>query len=354
MEIPIVENFLKLYLPLFIVLVGSILSAFALHYFLYYLLNKRFSKKSDSFLYTFFKKMHGPLVLIFPLLLISIATSILDFDRVANAVGLLVKLLTISAIGWSLIELIDYSDNWVINRNRENFNRIAVKFYLLKKIAKIIIIFLAIAFFLVNFESVKELGRGLLLSATVAGGIILFAAQGIFGNIISGFQLTFTRPLNIGDDLTVNGEFGTVEEVTLTNVVVKLWDSRRLIVPSSYFMDKPYENWSYPSQDLLGTVFLYTDYNVEVERIREELQRVLATTSLWDDRVGKLEVTDLTERNMQLRVLVSARNSNDIWQLRCYVREALVDFLYKHCHQSLPKMYAAIDVNSQVNDGDKL
>lgn len=341
-------DFLKLYLPFVIAIGTSIALGLVIYYFIHRVLRRYFAQRPRGALYSFFHHMKGPLALILPLIFINIATAILDLSRTAAIIELIIKLLLITVISWSLLKLIDYSDNWVIAKQRENFNRIAAKFYLLKRLAKIIIVFLAISLFLTNFEAVRELGKGLLLSASVIGGIILFAAQGIFGNVISGFQLAFTKPLNIGDDLLIKGEFGTVEEVGLTNVVIKLWDLRRLVVPSRYFIDNPYENWTHPTQDLIGTIFLYTDYNVEIEKIRDELQRILHTTPLWDNKVGKLEVTDLTERTMQSRILVSARNSGDVWKLRCYVREKLIDYLYKNFPQSLPKMYADIHIDEKA------
>lgn len=348
MNHPEVIDFLKLYLPFVIAIGASIALGLAVHYFAYRAFNKYFSQRPHGAFYNFFYQMKGPLALISSLLFINIATAILDLSRTATIIELIIKLLLITVISWSLLKLIDYSDIWVIAKQRENFNRIAAKFYLLKRVIKIIIVFLAISLFLTNFEAVRELGKGLLLSASVAGGIILFAAQGIFGNVISGFQLAFTQPLNIGDELFIRGEFGTVEEVSLTNVVVRLWDLRRLVVPSRYFIDNPYENWAHPSRDLIGTVFLYTDYNVEVEKLRTELQRILTTTPLWDGKVGKLEITDLTERTMQSRILASARNADDTWKLRCYVREKLVDYLYKNFPQSLPKMYADIHIDEKA------
>lgn len=341
-------DFLKLYLPFVIAIGASIALGLATHYFAYRTFHKYFSQRPHGAFYNFFYQMKGPLALILSLLFINIATAVLDLSRTAAIIELIVKLLLIVMISWSILKLIDYSDNWVIAKQRENFNRIAAKFYLLKRVVKIIIVFLAISLFLTNFEAVRELGKGLLLSASVAGGIILFAAQGIFGNIISGFQLAFTQPLNIGDELFIRGEFGTVEEVSLTNVVVRLWDLRRLVVPSRYFIDNPYENWAHPNRDLIGTVFLYTDYNVEVEKLRTELQRILTTTPLWDGKVGKLEITDLTEKTMKSRILASARNADDTWKLRCYVREKLVDYLYKNFPQSLPKMYADIHIDEKT------
>jgi small-conductance mechanosensitive channel len=264
-------EFLKLYLPFVIAIGSSIALGVVIYYLIYRALHQYFAQRPQGALYNFFHHMKGPLALILPLIFINTATAILDLSRTAAIIELIIKLLLITVISWSLLKLIDYSDIWVITKQRENFNRIAARFYLLKRVAKIIITFLAVSLFLTNFEAVRELGKGLLLSASVAGGIILFAAQGIFGNIISGFQLAFTQPLNIGDELFIKGEFGTVEEVSLTNVVVRLWDLRRLVVPSRYFIDNPYENWAHPNRDLIGTVFLYTDYNVEIEKVRAEL-----------------------------------------------------------------------------------
>jgi small-conductance mechanosensitive channel len=178
-----------------------------------------------------------------------------------------------------------------------------------------------------SFESVRKLGAGLLTGVGIGGIIIGFAAQKSLGNLLAGFQIAFTQPIRIDDVLVVEGEWGRVEDITLTYVVLNIWDQRRLILPINYFIEKPFQNWTRTTAEILGTVFLYVDYSVPVDKLREELTRLLKASPLWDQRVGILQVTDSKENTLELRALVSARNSSQAFDLRCYIRENLIKFL---------------------------
>jgi small-conductance mechanosensitive channel len=190
---------------------------------------------------------------------------------------------------------------------------------------------------LLNIESVRLYGAALLTSAGVAGIIIGFAAQKTLANLLAGFQIAFTQPIKIDDPVVVEGEWGWIDEINLTYVVIRIWDWRRLIVLITYFVEKPFQNWTRVTADLLGSVFLNVDYTVPLQRLREEFDRVLNESQLWDKEANVLQVTDSTEKSMQIRMLMSARNSPQPWDLRCEVREKMIDFIQRHYPESLPR-----------------
>jgi len=200
---------------------------------------------------------------------------------------------------------------------------------------------------LMSFETVRRLGTGLLTSAGIASVIVGFAAQRSISNLLAGFQIAFTQPIRLDDVLVVEGEFGRVEEITFTYVVLTIWDERRLVLPLNYFIEKPFYNWTRTTAQLTGTVFLHADYTVPVEALRAELRRLLETHPLWDQRVCVLQVTDSKETTVELRALVSAANAGDLWALRCAVREQLVAYLQAHYPQSLPRTRATVLATSE-------
>ncbi|RYZ24858.1 MAG: mechanosensitive ion channel, partial [Chitinophagaceae bacterium] len=177
------------------------------------------------------------------------------------------------------------------------------------------------------------------LTGVGIGGIIIgFAAQKSLGNLLAGFQIAFTQPIRIDDVLIVEGEWGKVEEITLTYVVVNIWDQRRLILPITYFIEKPFQNWTRVSAELLGTVFLYLDYTIPIEPLRQEMTRLLSSNPLWDKRVNVVQVTDSTkDSSIEVRFLMSASNSSRAFDLRCNIREAMIAFIQTNYPESLPK-----------------
>jgi small-conductance mechanosensitive channel len=193
-----------------------------------------------------------------------------------------------------------------------------------------------VASILMLFEQVRRFGTSLLASAGVVGVIAGFAAQRTIANLFAGFQIAMAQPIRLDDVVVVEGEFGNVEEITLTYVVLKLWDERRLVVPLSNFIEKPFQNWTRASSNLLGAVTLFVDYSLPVDEIRTAVQQIVENSALWDKRFWNLQVTDATERTMQLRVLVTAGDSGQLWNLRCEVREKLIAFVLKNHPQCLP------------------
>ena len=178
----------------------------------------------------------------------------------------------------------------------------------------------------------------MLASAGLASLVIAVAAKSTASNLLAGLQIALSEPIRIDDVVVVQGEWGRVEEITSTYVVIKIWDERSLVVPLSFFIEQPFENWTRNRGDLLGTAFLYVDYSVPVEPIRAELQRVVSQSPLWDKRVCGLQVTNLTDRTMELRCLVSSSSSSQSFDLRCLVREKMIEFLQAKYPHALPTL----------------
>ena len=213
----------------------------------------------------------------------------------------------------------------------------------IKKVAVVIISIIATGSVLLSFDSVRQYGTTILTGAGVAGIIIGFALQKTLGNLFSGIQIAFTQPFKIDDAVVVEGEWGWIEEINLTYVVVKIWDLRRLVLPITYFTEHPFQNWTRTTAQILGAVTLYVDYTLPLEPLRKEFDRVLDGCDLWDRDGKAFQVTDCSERTMTIRLLMTAKNSPTAWDLRCLVREAMIDFIQQHYPTSLPRVRAEID-----------
>jgi small-conductance mechanosensitive channel len=192
------------------------------------------------------------------------------------------------------------------------------------------------AIMLMTFPSVRHIGVSLLASAGLVGLLVGMAARSTLANLIAGFQVALTQPIRLDDSVVVEGQWGWIEEIGTTYVVVRMWDLRRLIVPLTYFIEKPFENWTRTTANLLGEIILYADYRLPVDDARRELRRILESSNLWDKKVSTLQVTDVTEKTMQLRALMSASNASKLFDLRCYVRETMIQYLESNHPESLP------------------
>jgi small-conductance mechanosensitive channel len=207
----------------------------------------------------------------------------------------------------------------------------------------VLIVLLALSMILLTFPNVRQIGTSLLASAGVAGLALGFAAKPVLGNLIAGLQIALTQPIRLDDVVIIENEWGRIEEITGTYVVVKIWDERRLVVPLNWFMENPFQNWTRTSSKLIGTVFLWVDYSLPLEPLREELKRICAGAPEWDGWVCLLQVTDANEKAMQLRALVSSADSPLSWDLRCRVREGLIAFVQANYPQSLPRLRAELE-----------
>jgi small-conductance mechanosensitive channel len=220
----------------------------------------------------------------------------------------------------------------------------------LRKIIVFLIVMIGLSLFLLQFDGVRKYGATFLTSAGVAGIIIGLAAQKTIGNLLAGVQIAFTQPIKIGDAVFVENEWGWIEEINLTYVVVKIWDRRRLVLPITYFTEQTFQNWTRNSADIIGSVFLFTDYTVPIEVLRKEFEAVLAKTDLWNKNAQILQVTDCTEKAMQIRLLMSANDSPTAWDLRCLVREKMLVFIQDKYPQALPKTRLEMNQSSEFKD----
>jgi small-conductance mechanosensitive channel len=201
---------------------------------------------------------------------------------------------------------------------------------------------LALATVLLTFPEGRTIGASLLASAGIAGVIAGIAARSTVGNFIAGLQIAIAEPIRLDDAVVVEGEWGNIEEITLTYVVVRIWDRRRLVLPSSYFVEQPIENWTRYSADIVGTVLLYVDYTTPVDDVRAEFERIVAASELWNGQTAVLQVVDTTERTMVLRAVVSADSAPTVWDLRCEVRERLLAWLRGAHPEALPRLRAEV------------
>jgi small-conductance mechanosensitive channel len=222
---------------------------------------------------------------------------------------------------------------------RENLvaRRVHTQTDAVRRITIVSLAVLAIGAMLLTFPTFRAAGASLLASAGIAGVIAGFAAQSVLGNVIAGVQLVFSDALRLDDVVVVEEEWGRVEEITLTWVVIRVWDDRRLVLPTSYFLRTPFENWTRTEAAVLGSVELEMDWSVPVQAVRERLALILSTNQRWDGRTGQLQVTDATSGGIRLRALVSAADAPTLWDLRCDVREALVEWLRDVHPAALPR-----------------
>lgn len=259
-------------------------------------------------------------------------------------------ILSIITAAWFIMRMLFVLEQFILAhyRSKSEHSAMAAKkaathVNLARKIINVLVILLAISGVLMTFDTVRQIGLSILASAGIAGVILGFAAQKSLGTLIAGIQIAISQPISIDDVVIVEGEWGSIEEITLTYVVVLIWDQRRMIVPITWFLDKPFQNWTRSSTELLGTVFVYVDYAIPVETIRKELKSILASTPLWDKRVVRLQVTKATDKTVELRALMSAANSSDLWELRCLVRERLIDFIRINYPDGLPKVRMEVE-----------
>jgi small-conductance mechanosensitive channel len=261
------------------------------------------------------------------------------------------SLLLIGIVAFVLYQAVDAVAAVVLTQHRldvrDNLQARAVhtQVMVLKKIAVTVICIFTLASMLMVFESVRQFGASILASAGIAGIIIGFAAQRSIATLLAGFQIALTQPIRLDDVVIVENEWGRIEDITLTYVIVRIWDRRRLVVPINYFIEQPFQNWTRSSSDLLATVFLHVDYTVPLDEVRAELTRVLTSSPLWDGKVNVLQVTDSKERTLEIRALASAADASLAWDLRCEIRERLVGFLQREHPECLPRGRASVELS---------
>jgi small-conductance mechanosensitive channel len=254
------------------------------------------------------------------------------------------SLLLIGVAGYLLLDFVNASAALLLRQHRVDVDdnlrarSVHTQIVILKKVAGVVIAVFSVASMLMVFDSVRQFGASILASAGLAGLVIGFAAQRSIATLIAGFQLAVTQPIRVDDVVVVEGEWGRVEDITLTYVVVRIWDLRRLVLPVSYFIERPFQNWTRSSSDVLAAVAIYTDYTVPLEGLRECLTAILRQSPHWDGKVNVLQVTDAREHVVEIRALASAADASLAWDLRCEIREKLLGFLQEHHPAALPRL----------------
>lgn len=290
-----------------------------------------------------------PLRYLIPLLLINLSVPLVSFPvELYYVLDNTLRILLITSFSWLIVRSTSVAEDVILARHditkKDNLRarRILTQVQTFRRILVVFVAIAAVSFVLMGFERFRDLGTGLLASAGLATIIIGLAAQKVFANFLAGIQIALTQPIRLDDVVIVENEWGRIEEITLTYVVVRIWDLRRLVLPISYFIEKPFQNWTKTSSELLGTVFLHTDFTVPVQEVRKELHRVLQESGKWDGHVCVLQVTGATEKTMELRALMSAPDSSTAWELRCLVREKLIEFIQTKYPDALPKTRARL------------
>jgi small-conductance mechanosensitive channel len=325
------------------ILAGSVLLALIAHQALFRLAKRVASRTGNVIYNSLARRAEGPTRWIFPLVGMILALPALPVRwELVQALRQAVGLGAIAATAWAVILVtgvaadtayaryrVDISDNLVARRVR-------TQIIVLQRVLNIVVVVITAGVMLMTFPEVRQLGTSILASAGLAGLVIGMAMKSTLSNLIAGLQIALTGPIHLEDVVIVEGDWGWIEEILTTYVVVRTWDLRRLVVPLSYFIDHVFQNWTRRTADLLAYVYLYCDYRAPIEELRQEFGRVLKSTPLWDQKVCVLQVSDASERTIQVRALASASDSSKAWDLRCYVREKLIEFLKEKYPESLP------------------
>ncbi len=294
-----------------------------------------------------------PLRVLLPLLgLQTVWSSSPDDLLFISAARHLTSLAIIAGVTWLGLRAVDAVQQVILLHHPVNISdnlrarRIQTQTRVLVRTLSVLVVVFGFSSMLMTFPSARQLGTSLLASAGLAGLAVGFAAKPVLGNLIAGLQIALTQPIRLDDVVIVENEWGRIEEITGTYVVVRVWDDRRLIVPLQWFIENPFQNWTRATSSLTGAVVLWVDYSIPLEPLRRELARLCEEVpQLWDGRVSVLQVVDSNERCIQLRILASAADSSRGWDLRCYIRENLINFInrdYPHC---LPQLRGVLNPN---------
>jgi small-conductance mechanosensitive channel len=328
---------------------GAIFLALAAHRILF-ALGQRISKRKGSAFYAMLARYEGaPTRLLLPLLTLLTVVPLMPespvfLSRLTHAVGLAI----IASVAWLAVAMLDVLQDYISHRHALELSdnlaarRLHTQVQVLRHIGVVVIVVVTIAVMVMTFPNLEHLGESMFASAGLAALVAGLAARSTLSSLLAGVQIAFSQPIRLEDAVIVEGEWGWIEEITMTYVIVRIWDLRRLVVPLSYFIEKPFQNWTRKTADLLGTVFVYTDYTVPVDEVRQELRRILEASGMWDGKVLGLQVTNASEHTMEIRALMSAPDSSKSWDLRCYVREKLIAYLQQNHPQSLPRARAEL------------
>lgn len=328
----------------------SLFAAFLAHRILFRFLKRRADELPGVIDATIVSTLSTPSLLI--LLWIAVASFAhfqLTGHPLAENFGKVNSLLLIISSAWFVIKLIRavvrYVQKTIDLKSTDNLSarKSMTQLLVFQAIADALVVIIALVLCLLTFDTAKTIGLSILTSAGIIGVVVGFAAQKSLGLVLAGLQIALTQPIRLDDVVVVEGEWGRIEEITLTYVVVRIWDERRLILPVTYFLEKPFQNWTRSSADILGTVFLFLSHDAPVALMRQALDRIVADNPNWDRRVANIQITDSGERHKLARILVSSADSGKNWNLRVAVREQMIDFLNANAPGAFVRAHIALD-----------
>jgi small-conductance mechanosensitive channel len=333
----------------FVFLGSAIILGLIIHY-ISFIVFENLAKRTKTILDdSLVKHSRSPSRLIILLIIVSLALQLLNLSpTVIDLLRHIITLFFIGSVAWLIMKMSSILDDFILSQYRidvtDNLKarKIRTQLQVFKRILMVVVGITALAAMLMTFEKVRQLGASILASAGIIGIIVGVAAQRTIATFLAGIQIAVTQPIRIDDVVIVENEWGRIEKITLTYVIVRIWDLRRLVLPITYFIEKPFQNWTRVTADILGTVFIYVDYTVPAQAVRDELHRILKSSTLWDGKVCGLQVTNTTEHTVELRALMSAADASKAWDLRCEVREKLVNFIQSNYPDGLPKVRAEI------------
>lgn len=335
---------------------GAMMLALSFYRFAVWLLNRAFGTRLPL-LSVFIERTSGPAQLALCLAAVALVLPLAPLDdTIRTPLMRLFVVAVIALIGWISIRIVDMSAARYLQNFRdvtENFiaRKHVTQVRVFKRVTDTIIVVITVSTALMTFDSVRQYGVSLFASAGAAGIIVGLAARPLLSNLIAGLQIAITQPIRIEDAVIIENEWGWVEDIASTYVVIRLWDWRRMVVPLSYFIEKPFQNWTRDTASLIGVVGLHVDYRADVARIRRWLEDAVKQSKLWDGAVVNLQVIDADSRTIVLRALVSARNAPQSWDLRCEIREKLVAFIRDEMPEALPRERAIL-IPSGDDDAD--
>jgi small-conductance mechanosensitive channel len=330
-------------------LLGTVALALIVHAVVFWGLQRATQRTGSDLDDAFVRRSRAPARALLPVLaLMAVVSAVPIPDSLRGPLEHALGLGLIASIAWLLISVtrvledivalrypMDVSDNLAARR-------VQTQTRVLQRVGSVVIVVVALSIGLMTFPTIRHLGTSLLASAGLAGLVVGMAMRPTLSNLIAGLQIAITEPIRIDDVVIVEGEWGRIEEIAGSFVVVCIWDLRRLMVPLTYFIEKPFQNWTRVTADLIGTVFLYVDYRVRVEDVRAQLKRILDESGMWDGKTWGVQVTNADARSMELRALMSAPDSGSAWNLRCHVRERLIAWVQETQPDALPRIRAEL------------
>ena len=338
----------------FAVLLGAILLAVVAHWLLFKLLRRLAHNSGHVQWQHLVEKIRTVVRVGMIIVAVELTLPLVDMpERLETVISQITTLCIIGVVGWVAFTGVTVLTEFSISRHRVDVEnnlearKMRTRLRVLRQAMSMVIFLVTVAAMLMTFPGARSIGVSLFASAGVAGIVVGFAARPVLSNLLAGIQIALTQPIRIEDAVVIEGEWGWIEEITSTYVVVKIWDWRRLIVPLTHFIEKPFQNWTRESAAIIGTVSWHTDYTVPVAEMREKLKEFLGQSKLWDGNVQVLQIIDTGRETMELRALMSAKNSPTAWDLRCEIREKMILWLQKEYPGALPRSRVQVQMDQR-------